>query len=89
MDWKLLGAAFTTIFFAEMGDKTQIAAFSLAGANQKPWVVFLGSSLALVTATALGVLFGNVVGKFIPHVYLKKCSTVLFIALGLWTWFKI
>ena len=58
-DWKLLVAVFSTIFIAEIGDKTRLATILYAsGAEYGKLTVFLGSSLALVLTSALGVLVG-------------------------------
>ena len=88
MDWKLFLTAFGTLFIAEFGDKTQLAAFTLTSSSQKPWTVFIASSLALMAVTAIGVLVGQAAGKFIPETILKKGAALLFIAIGVWTWFK-
>ena len=37
---------FTTIFIAELGDKTQIATLMLSAESGHPIIVFIGSSLA-------------------------------------------
>ena len=50
---------FTTIFIAELGDKTQIATLMLSAESGKPIVVFLGSSLALISSSIVGVLIGK------------------------------
>ncbi|MBO8230175.1 hypothetical protein CU313_04120 [Prochlorococcus marinus str. MU1404] len=50
---------FTTIFIAELGDKTQIATLMLSAESGKPIIVFLGSSLALITSSVVGVLIGK------------------------------
>ena len=50
---------FTTIFIAELGDKTQIATLMLSAESGKPIIVFLGSSLALVSSSLVGVLIGK------------------------------
>jgi Ca2+/H+ antiporter, TMEM165/GDT1 family len=88
MDWKLFIASFATIFVAELGDKTQIAAFSLSAAGHKPWIVFAGASFALVCVTAIGVGIGSVAGKYIPEMAVKRSAAVIFVLLGIWTWFK-
>ena len=54
---------FTTIFIAELGDKTQIATLMLSAESGKPIIVFLGSSLALISSSIVGVLIGKRVSK--------------------------
>ncbi len=54
---------FTTIFIAELGDKTQIATLMLSAESGKPIIVFLGSSLALISSSVVGVLIGKWVSK--------------------------
>jgi len=49
---------FTTIFIAELGDKTQIATLMLSAESGKPIIVFIGSSLALISSSVEGVLIG-------------------------------
>ena len=50
---------FTTIFIAELGDKTQIATLMLSAESGKPIIVFLGSSLALISSSIVIVLIGK------------------------------
>jgi putative Ca2+/H+ antiporter (TMEM165/GDT1 family) len=88
MDWKLVLTTFSAIFLAEMGDKTQLAVFTLTASSHRPWSVFLGGALALTLVTALGVLVGGFVTRFIPAWVLPKAAALIFIAIGLWTWFK-
>ena len=54
---------FTTIFIAELGDKTQIATLMLSAESGKPTIVFLGSSLALISSSVVGVLLGKWLSK--------------------------
>ena len=54
---------FTTIFIAELGDKTQIATLMLSAESGKPIIVFLGSSLALISSSVVGVLIGKWLSK--------------------------
>ena len=50
---------FTTIFIAELGDKTQIATLMLSAESGRPVVVFIGSALALISSSVVGVLIGK------------------------------
>ena len=54
---------FTTIFIAELGDKTQIATLMLSAESGKPNIVFIGSSLALISSSLAGVLIGKWLSK--------------------------
>ena len=56
-------STFTTIFIAELGDKTQVATLMLSAESGKPIIVFLGSSLALISSSIVGVLIGKWVSK--------------------------
>ena len=50
---------FTTIFIAELGDKTQIATLMLSAESGKPIIVFIGSAIALISSSLVGVLLGK------------------------------
>ena len=54
---------FTTIFIAELGDKTQIATLMLSAESGKPIIVFIGSSIALISSSIVGVLLGKWISK--------------------------
>jgi putative Ca2+/H+ antiporter (TMEM165/GDT1 family) len=84
MDWKLFATTFAAIFVAELGDKTQLATLSLAAEAKSRWVVFAASALALVATSAIAVLAGDVVARFIPPIWLKRGAAVLFVVLGVW-----
>ncbi|KGF97930.1 hypothetical protein EU96_0915 [Prochlorococcus marinus str. MIT 9302] len=54
---------FSTIFIAELGDKTQIATLMLSAESGRPIIVFIGSSLALISSSVVGVLIGKWLSK--------------------------
>jgi putative Ca2+/H+ antiporter (TMEM165/GDT1 family) len=82
MDWKLLISTFTSIFVAEIGDKTQLATMSLAAGGKSKVAVFLGAATALVATSALGVLVGEGVSRVVPPVWLRRIAGGIFIVLG-------
>lgn len=82
MDWKLLATTFGTLFVAELGDKTQLACMLMTAKSQKPWTVFLGSSLALVLVSFLGVMFANFICQYISPNVIKKIAAVGFVLMG-------
>lgn len=87
-DWKLFVATFSTIFVAELGDKTQIAAIALSSQSRSGLEVLLGVVLALTLAGGLGVVMGSLLSNWISPVVLQKVSGVLFLGFGLWILLK-
>jgi len=87
MDFRVFATTFVTLFLAEMGDKTQLAAVSLAASTKRPLSVFLGGAAALAAVTGLGVLFGESLLRLVPEAYVRRGAALLFVAIGLFMWF--
>lgn len=86
MNVKLLITVFSTIFIAEIGDKTQIATLLYAsGAENNKLTVFLGSSMALVLASAIGTVAGSTLSHYINPRYVSWTAGICFILVGIWT----
>lgn len=82
---KIFLTVFFTVLFAELGDKTQLATMLFAtDENTSRWMVFIAASLALITATALAVLLGGALTRFIPEIWLQRLAGVGFVIIGLW-----
>ena len=79
----LLFTTFVTVFLAEMGDKTQLTTITLSSTTNKPLAVFIGSSLALISATLLGALAGGSIANLIPGFLLKLLSGIVFLIIGI------
>jgi putative Ca2+/H+ antiporter (TMEM165/GDT1 family) len=89
MDLKVLLTVFTTVFIAEIGDKTQLATMLFAADKAvNKWTVFTGASLALIAAAAIGVLAGGLVSQYVNVKYLNYAAGAGFIAIGIWTLIK-
>jgi Ca2+/H+ antiporter, TMEM165/GDT1 family len=71
------------ISFAEFGDKTQLAVVALSSTSV-PLAVWLGSTLALISTSALGVLAGRTILQRVPISLLHRISGVIFIILALY-----
>ncbi|HEY9607412.1 MAG TPA: TMEM165/GDT1 family protein [Allocoleopsis sp.] len=82
MDWQLLGLSFITVFLAEIGDKSQLAAIALSGSLKSTRAVFLGSVTALLLASLIGVLAGEGVAQLLPARILKAIAAVGFALLA-------
>ena len=78
----LIFTTFITVFLAEMGDKTQLTTITLSSTTNNPSAVFIGSSLALILATLLGVLAGGSIANLIPAFLLKLLSGIVFLIIG-------
>ena len=81
--WKSIITAFILVFLAELGDKTQLSTMLLASKSQSIWLIFIGSSCALVLSSLLGVLLGSCINKYIPQLYIQIGSGVSFLIIGL------
>ena len=82
MDWKLFASTFAAIFVAELGDKTQLAAFSLSAGSKSKWVVFLASALALTASSAIAVAVGEGVTRVVSPLWLRRAAGVIFVVMG-------
>ena len=82
MDWRVFLTTFGVIFLAEMGDKTQLAAMTMAAQTKRPWAVFIAAALALTAVSAIGVVVGSVVGDYLPLIWVKRVAAMAFILIG-------
>lgn len=74
----------TTVFLAELGDKTQLAALLLSAESGRPLIVFVGASLALICSSLVGVVLGRWLSTLMEPHQLERAAGVLMVALGLW-----
>ncbi|HNR12686.1 MAG TPA: TMEM165/GDT1 family protein [Thermodesulfobacteriota bacterium] len=70
-------------FFAEMGDKTQLATVALAAKYQSPIGVWFGTNIAMLIADAFGIILGIILNKHIPERTIKWSAALVFIGFGL------
>ncbi len=82
MDWGLFASAFSLVFIAELGDKTQLAVLAQVCKYRRPWAVFLGAALALTVVTALGAVGGQVLGQLLPESLLRIGAAGAFVVMG-------
>lgn len=84
MNRTLFWTTFFTVFLAEVGDKTQLAAITATVRSGALWTVFLAASAALVCATAIGVLLGDALFRVIPPTAIRWAAGMAFIGVGVW-----
>ena len=83
MDWKIFLATFSAIFVAELADKTQLVGISMSAKSGKPLTVWLGSVTAYIIVTALSVLIGATLGKYLKPELIRYTGASLFVIIGI------
>lgn len=80
-----IASSFLLVAASEMGDKTQLLAFSLATRYRKPWVVMGGILAATLANHALASGVGTLVSTHVPPRVMAVVLAATFVAFGLWT----
>ena len=82
MDWRIFLVTFTAVFFAELADKTQLVGIGISAKSGKPLTVWFGSISAYIIVTAISVLIGATLGKYIKPDIIRYCGAFLFVIIG-------
>jgi putative Ca2+/H+ antiporter (TMEM165/GDT1 family) len=78
-------AAFAVVFLAELGDKTQLVALTLAGRHPAARVLAaLGA--AIVVLQTLSVTAGALLSRAVPERAVAAGAGLLFLGFAVWTW---
>ncbi|MFH1621919.1 MAG: TMEM165/GDT1 family protein [Candidatus Omnitrophota bacterium] len=83
MDLKIFLTTFSAIFFAELADKTQLVGIGMSAKSGKPLMVWLGSISAYILVTAISVLIGATLGKYLKPEFIRYCGASLFVIIGI------
>ena len=76
---------FVTVFLAELGDKTQLAALLFASDRQNsPLLVFVAAAAALIASTAIAVALGATAERYLTAIPLKPIAGAGFLMIGGW-----
>lgn len=78
-------SSFLLVAASEMGDKTQLLAFSLAARFKKPWPIMAGIFTATVLNHALAAYAGGWIASMVSRRTLATILGASFIIFGLWT----
>ena len=79
------GPVFTVamaFFVGELGDKTQLTAFTYASTATNPAIVLAGTVLGMIATGAIGIFLGMKLGKKIPELAIKMIAGTIFIFFG-------
>ena len=77
--------ALALIFVAELGDKTQLVALTLA-TRFRVGVVLAGVFVATLLVHAFSVVLGDLAAKLLTPGWVELISGLAFLGFGLWTW---
>ena len=85
MDLAVVASSFALLFLAELGDKTQLMAISLAQ-RFSPWPVLAGTLAAFAVLNLLAVVFGAALYRILPGwlVLIAAGALFLFFAWKFW-----
>ena len=84
----VLVTTFTTIFIAELGDKTQITILMFSAQSGRPIVVFVAAASALIISSLIGVLLGRWIANSLPEKTFKLLAGLVMVTIGIWYGFK-
>lgn len=80
-----VATAFAVVFLAELGDKTQLVALSLAARHRATRV--LGALVAAIAVLqTLSVTAGALISRAVPARAITLAAGVLFLGFAAWTW---
>ena len=82
--FSILITSFSTIFLAELGDKTQLATLMLSAQSGRPLLIFTGAALALISTSLLGVLIGQWISNNLPRQRFTVISGLIMLNLGIY-----
>ena len=82
--FSILITSFSTIFLAELADKTQLATLMLSAQSGRPLIIFIGASLALISTSLLGVLIGRWIANNLPRQRFTAVSGIIMLTLGIY-----
>jgi len=78
-------SSFVVVALAEMGDKTQLVALSMASRYRRPWAVLLGILIATTVNHALASSVGVWAATRMPAAVVQWVLALGFIGFGVWT----
>lgn len=86
--WGAFATTTVAFFFAEMGDKTQLATVALGARFGSFWMVTIGTTLGMLFSDGLAVFLGEKFAARIPMVWVRRGAAILFGLFGLWLLFN-
>ncbi len=82
--WAAFVATAVAFFFAEIGDKTQIATVVLAAKSPLLWPVVAGTTVGMLLANVPVVALGHRFAEKLPLKAARIAATLVFVSLAVW-----
>jgi len=79
----VFGTTVVAFFFAEMGDKTQVATVALAAQSASAYLVVLGTTLGMMIANVPAVLVGDRLADRLSPKWMHRIAAALFFGIGI------
>lgn len=73
----------TAFFLGELGDKTQLTTMTVALTSSHPYLILIGSTMAMLAVSLIGILAGKMLGKKIPENAMRLFAACIFLLFGL------
>lgn len=86
--WGAFATTTVGFFFAEMGDKTQLATVALGARYGSFFWVTVGTTLGMLFSDGLAVWLGETFAEKIPLKWVRRAAALLFFIFGLWILFR-
>ncbi|MGE4357109.1 MAG: TMEM165/GDT1 family protein [Candidatus Omnitrophota bacterium] len=83
MDIKVFLVTFGSIFLAELADKTQLVGITMSAKSGRPLSVWLGSISAYIIVTAISVIIGATLARYIKPEIIRYAGATLFLIIGI------
>jgi Ca2+/H+ antiporter, TMEM165/GDT1 family len=83
-----LPIALAVVFLAELGDKTQLVAISLA-TRHRAGVVLVGIAIAFAITQGIAAIVGGLLGAALPETAIGLGAAMIFFGFAVWTWSDI
>jgi putative Ca2+/H+ antiporter (TMEM165/GDT1 family) len=80
-----VAASFVVVFLAELGDKTQLVALTLAG-RYPALKVLVALGIAIAVLQTISVTVGAILSEAIPARAIAAGAGLLFLGFAVWTW---
>ncbi|MHA1131299.1 MAG: TMEM165/GDT1 family protein [Candidatus Helarchaeota archaeon] len=88
-NFEIFLTAFSLIFLAELGDKTQLMVITLTAQKGTPLRIGIASSLGISLVAIIGIVIGYFFSLIISAFWIKIAGAIIFLVFGVYTTIKL